>query len=489
MRRRLLPVAFCLGAALLCAAPPLTQTWADTRNEYSAVNLTALRAQGPGGLRQLLLAHQVEFARLKANPNATEPSLQQLKSAINTVGGAYDNWAAELYWYTDLDKAKAQAAKEGKPILSLRMLGNLTEAYSCANSRFFRAALYPNAKISAQLREHFILYWSSERPVPVVTIDFGDGRKIKRTLTGNSAHYLLDSQGRPLDVLPGLYAPGAFSRWLDQGASLYKDVAGKSETERAEILKAWHRHEVERIWTDYAKANNLQMRRVARQASKVAVPEDQMISWVDYNVQQSLEFNPLMREPASPGFNPYVRIRASAIAGLTASKMAVEVPIMDATRLYSSEPSSRPVVGRGGDGFDAYIRMFLEDGKLDSNSVKLIQSQIPDAKASTVREVSAPAGPESVIMAFEDQMASDTARNELNMHVPIHAAFVSGQQGDFLELNRHIYDRLFKTPATDPWLGLEQRDVFTGLPNGGVIEAEKPTPGQLRQAKQGWANG
>jgi hypothetical protein len=486
MRRRSFLPVICTGAVLLCAAPVLTRTWAEPRSPYSAANLAALRAQGPAGLQQLLAAHQAEFTRLQADPNSTDPKLQQLKAAVNTIGGAYDNWAAGLYWYTDLDRAKAEAAKEGKPILSLRMLGNLTDAYSCANSRFFRAALYPNAKINAQLREHFVLYWSSERPVPVVTIDFGDGRKIKRTLTGNSAHYLLDEQGRPLDMLPGLYAPGAFSRWLDEGEALYKDLAAKPETERAEALKTWHRQQLEKIWTDYAKANDFVQRRVPRVETKLEVPKDQMVPWVDFNVEQSLKMNPLLQERQA---TPSYYVRASAITGLTVSKRLVEVPIMDATRLYNSEPSANPVFTSGPNRADAYTRTFLPDSQLDAASLKLIQSQIPWAKVPDTQEVRAVVGPDSVIMAFQDQLALDTANNELKMHIPVHAAFASGQQGDFNTLNRCIYDRLFKTPSTDPWLGLDQRDTFSGLPNGGVIEPAAPVKAPVLQAKQGWANG
>jgi len=92
------------------------------------------------------------------------------------------------------------------------MLGNLDEDLSCANSRLFRATLYANQDVSRFLREHFILYWSSERPVPRVTIDYGNGHRLERTTAGNSAHYVLDEAGHVLDVLPGLYAPAAFRR-------------------------------------------------------------------------------------------------------------------------------------------------------------------------------------------------------------------------------------------------------------------------------------
>jgi hypothetical protein len=70
--------------------------------------------------------------------------------------------------------------------------------------------------VSQLLREHFVLHWQSVRPVPKLTIDFGDGRKMERTLTGNSIHYVMDSDGRVIDALPGMYGPGAFRRELER---------------------------------------------------------------------------------------------------------------------------------------------------------------------------------------------------------------------------------------------------------------------------------
>jgi hypothetical protein len=115
-----------------------------------------------------------------------------------------------LYWYTDLESAKGEARRTHRPILALRMLGNLDEELSCANSRFFRTILYSDRAISAYMKANFVLEWESVRPVPKVTIEFGDGRVMHRTITGNSIHYLLDANGTPIDALPGLYAPKAF---------------------------------------------------------------------------------------------------------------------------------------------------------------------------------------------------------------------------------------------------------------------------------------
>src|SRR5262249_39687742 len=68
----------------------------------------------------------------------------------------------------------------------------------------------------------------SVRPVPRVTIDFGDGRTLKRTITGNSAHYVLASDGTVLDALPGLYGPQQFLKWLQATRGLetsYQHIA------------------------------------------------------------------------------------------------------------------------------------------------------------------------------------------------------------------------------------------------------------------------
>ena len=121
-----------------------------------------------------------------------------------------------LPWFTDLGAAVAHARRAHKPILSLRLLGRLDEELSCANSRFFKKHLYPDPQIHRALRDDFVLHWESVRPVPIVTIDFGDGRRVERTLTGNSCHLVLDMRGRPVDVLPGLFSREVFLGLLAQ---------------------------------------------------------------------------------------------------------------------------------------------------------------------------------------------------------------------------------------------------------------------------------
>jgi hypothetical protein len=173
-------------------------------------------------------------------------------SALDAVGQQRDCYASRLYWYTDFEKAKAAAKAQGKPILSLRLLGKLDEEFSCANSRFFRTVLYANEEVSKTLRDRFILHWKSVRPVPKVTIDFGDGRKLERTITGNSIHYILDSDGQPVDALPGLYGPKAFLKGLSQAEQPAKESMMLAGKQRGESLRRYHLERLQSLKSAYA---------------------------------------------------------------------------------------------------------------------------------------------------------------------------------------------------------------------------------------------
>ncbi|HVU89202.1 MAG TPA: hypothetical protein VHD36_17890 [Pirellulales bacterium] len=195
---------------------------ADTPTSEAAIS--KLRAHGPAGLEALFTVHAAAIEKVLKEPDEmterASPASLRIRRALDQVSAQRDCHASRLFWYTDLAQAEGAAKKAGKPILSLRLLGKLTDEYSCANSRFFRSTLYANRKVSELLRDRFVLHWQTERPVPVVTIDFGDGRKLIRTVAGNSVHYVLTPDGQPLDALPGLYGPQAFIKALEQADEL-----------------------------------------------------------------------------------------------------------------------------------------------------------------------------------------------------------------------------------------------------------------------------
>jgi hypothetical protein len=181
--------------------------------------MTNYRQLGPRGLDAFIAAHGIA-------PGAELDRVCAQRDAHTTL----------LYWHTDLGGAIAEARRTQRPILSLRLLGRLDEELSCANSRFFRKLLYPEPRINQLLRQDFVLHWQSVRPVPRVTIDFGDGRRVERTLTGNSVHVVLDPYGRVVDALPGLMARDVFVDQLAQARAFAlanrRELAGMHQRAR-----------------------------------------------------------------------------------------------------------------------------------------------------------------------------------------------------------------------------------------------------------------
>ncbi len=94
--------------------------------------------------------------------------------------------------------------------------------------------MFSDPEIAAYINKNFEPAWQSVRAVPTIQIDFGNGNVIKRTLHGNIATYACASDGKILDVLPGLYKPAAYLDALQQFRLLarYATINGKIETSR-----------------------------------------------------------------------------------------------------------------------------------------------------------------------------------------------------------------------------------------------------------------
>ncbi len=391
-----------------------------------ASTLSALRKQGPAGLKTVL-------AELDA---ATDPAARaRLIDAVTKVAGQKDAHVSRLYWYEDLDAALAAAKQSGRPVLSLRMLGRLDEELSCANSRFFRTTLYANATVSSYLREHYVLHWSSERPVPVVKIDFGDGRTVTRTITGNSVHYVLNAQGNVVDALPGLYGAQAFLEVLERGEEIAKLTDRAKASDRAELVKQWHFQETEQSLARY-RADLL----------KAGIKQ------AAYTL------------PTVPGLNIASVWPSGRVAvPMAMPKAMVEMPMVK--ELVPDGGASAPVDPTP---WERIASVRAAGAKLDARSRALVLSKNPvDVTSSTVPTLS-PELAAQMIERLEQSIATDTARNEYALHAVIHRWLNENPGVAMKDLNREVYARLFLTPATDPWLGLVPALTWTGLPNDGI---------------------
>jgi len=392
----------------------------------NAAAIEELRALGPAGLEALRTQYADEIKAHIANPtSAPDEQWQRITAALDAVAQQKNSYIAGLYWYTDLDAAKKASQALGKPILSLRLLGKLTDEFSCANSRFFRTVLYPNDEVAAVLRERFVLHWRSERPVPTVTIDFGDGRKLERTLTGNSIHYILDSQARPLDALPGLYGPKAFLRGLSNAEKFFQSLAGKSEEERALRLKGYYSGQhgsISTAWTiDVGKIGG-------------KVPAGFKI------------------EPGVNGTNALV------VSQLARTKAITEASILLGMNFVAEQ------LGKVTDeaAWNKIAELHSADAILDDRSIALIRRQNPLLSEDEQKRL---------VNQFQSLVALDTVRNEYLMHTKLYSWLRNDPVRDDVEkLNKKVYDELFMTPQSDPWLGLFSADLYTALDNGGVVK-------------------
>jgi hypothetical protein len=405
----------------------------SNNNDESAAAIAELRDSGPAGLSALFQVYGNEINR-QITSSTTSAESERLNAALDAVSQQKDSYLSRLYWYTDLAQAKAAARSSGKPILSLRLLGNLNEEFSCANSRFFRSVLYANAEVSDVLRENFVLHWQSVRPAPRVTIDFGDGRRLETTITGNSIHYVLDPDGQALDALPGLYGPKSFLRALARAQEIHGVVKEMDLATRALALDDYHRASIRLLTTEWIKA--------AKNAGG-KIPEYLL---------------PRVNTDGTP--------RAVEIAPLALTKMSTELTILRAI--------TRDVEALGRVTDEAtWTKIALQhigDARLDNRSIGLIRRQthkLLEAKGSS--SLTADMKLTNLVQKLQLNIALDSVRNEYMLHTKLHAWLAADpNRFDIEKLNEKVYAELFLTPKSDPWLGLFSPDTYLALQASGI---------------------
>ncbi|MCR9162728.1 MAG: hypothetical protein ACE37F_02830 [Nannocystaceae bacterium] len=396
-----MPRALALVCALVLLPACEQATDVPTGRQAAVDDIDALRREGRAALTRLL--------------ERDAPA-----ELIDAVAQQRDASASGLYWETELETALSKARERGVPVLSLRMLGGLTDEYSCANSRFFRTLLYTDPELSQFLDERFVLHWSTERPVPQVQIDFGDGRIIHTTTTGNSAHYVLDHAGRVLDVLPGLYDARTFRERLEGVFELHAATL-RAPDERDALIAAHHR----------AAAAALEGR-----LATIMTPA--LRAW-------------MIRPPGQTDDEPVPALDAQRF---TMSKSMVEVPTL---RALERAPTFRR------DSAEQALRETLKPAVFSAQAIALVRRDRPRRDAESHEDYDARIA--RLLAAAADNVAMDTALNEARLHYQIHQWYIRGEvDGAFASLNERIYTELFATPPADPWLGLLDDTVYDGLP-------------------------
>lgn len=405
----------------------------DYQSAMSAIR--ELRTMGPTGLDALFVRYAAEIEHFGKIGDATY-EWKRIANAIDTVAMQKDAYASHLYWYTDLDAAKAAAAKQKKPILTLRLLGNLNEEFSCANSRLFRSILYPNAEISKYLRENYILHWKSVRPAPRITIDFGDGRKIERTITGNSIHYVLSSDGRVIDALPGLYSPVAFNKYIKQGKEV-NDAMRSLPSDRRDLAlmkyrKAAYDQIIEKRTNFFAAAN------VKLAETPVALPAPD--------------------QPISLTISP-----SAILAAPVATAKMVVVDEYSILQVYDDFAKFEANINFG--DWEKLARLYSPNVTPDAASIAFIRRQNAKTGLSEAEF-------KGLFAKLDKFIALDTTRNDFLYHAKLYEWLNQSYRGavNLDALNSRVYDQMFLTPDYDKWLGLYSSDVYTALDGNGIIK-------------------
>ncbi|MBY0586211.1 hypothetical protein K2X85_03490 [bacterium] len=413
-------------------------------DEEKTLAITALRQFGPDALERFIeraLPKQVapiDVVRSGSpklppdiagiirtyEPATKDSAIWPIQRCIDEVAGQKDAWVSRLYWYTQNEGSLVleQAESLHRPIVSLRLLGKLTDEYSCANSRFFRTLLYPDPKINQLLRDSAVLHWQSVRPVPRITIDFGDGRRLEQTVTGNSVHYVMDEHGRLVDAIPGLYAPDEFYQVMREALYLAERAASLDDVAFRELLLSVHSKRV----TD--SENRLRQGLVSiRNDSKLI--NLLLNAGLDANID---ELSPLLPEDTWSLLARDKEVRFAPEAQARVNANALRAP-------------KAPLAGR----------LALDKFGNERPMLRLMAS-------------------------LGETVAADTLLNELVLRRKLSQMIITAptiRVGDamFNDWNDKVYADVFLTPSTDPWLGLLGENRFAALPNGGEVSVVPPS--------------
>lgn len=130
--------------------------------------------------------------------------------------------------------------------------------------------LFADPMVQGFVREHFVAAWESVRAVPTVTIDFGEGRTLQRTLNGNVATYVCAPDGRVIDVVPGLCDSLTYLKSLSDALDLYARTKGD-----ANAMAAWHADQavLARLGPTDTVAETARLTTVRLDVSKAAVED------------------------------------------------------------------------------------------------------------------------------------------------------------------------------------------------------------------------
>jgi len=174
--------------------------------------------------------------------------------------------------------------------------------------------LFSDEAVASEMNEGFECSWESVRKVPRVEIDFGDGRKLSRTLAGNVAFYFCTSAGEVFDLAPGVMTKDDFLSRIATAKKMAETIAKLDAASRKEAVARYHLEMRTR-----ESATKKELERVAR---SVEAEPDMSKRQVEHRIKLAMKgAGELLVARSESAPDPDVGI---------ATKMAVERPVKNA---------------------------------------------------------------------------------------------------------------------------------------------------------------
>jgi hypothetical protein len=258
-----------------------------------------------------------------------------------------------------------------------------------------------------------------------------------RTITGNSAHYVVTADGLVIDALPGMVGPRLFLDWIERMDQLFQEAAKlPNPTEASEVMRQYHSRFGSPALVASLNSNDA-ANQVERNSNPIASSNGQEKNAI--NVEK-------IRLTASKGVfeQPMVKQVAPGQTNINAIAKRIE---------SFNHPDSSAVVD------------------LSSASIALIAAE--NTKATNQAKESDSMN--RLLANFKQTIADDEKQNEQVFHKTIHGWLAETPQIDLETLNNRIYEQLFEMPSDDPWLGLASSDYYSGLCRGGLHEGDRPS--------------
>jgi hypothetical protein len=272
--------------------------------------------------------------------------------------------------------------------------------------------LLSNPAVQAKLEKRFVMAWESVGSVPKVTIDFGNGKKMERTLGGNSLFTVLLPNGRVVDALPGVYTPEDFLRNIQGIENVLSRSGGLDGVElNPKMIYSYHKE-----LSGYGQGRKISVSKRGVESPLlgrlvVGMPDDRL-AFVQQEKNLIVRSIPLLsKSPLKPRPLPVIPEELKELANLEAEFEKASARIVDVSKIPGAA---------------------VETGTIGSQAVK---------------------SPE---MAGQEAVVRDSVTNQQLTRPVVHLYLAS--LGEYLPEMANcrdvIYERVLHTPLNDPYLGL-----------------------------------